>query len=1343
MRFMKRKLAAVLAVLLMLPSWPALADNTLPQSTIEQSESTTTVSETEKGIYEAEDQTSAESTETGENQEDETKPEETSEETESGRKETAEEIKDAATEEAESAEEVKVQESNRESEKEKLVSQIISTVQRKVKSVAESEDKELLDAGSIATPSNLPKDKIPEDEVKFNTGNHVWSLVSQEDFWENETGDACFEEDGSYTINIPEENPFFPYEVQFTYKGKTENKWFMTPDDSVEVGGHPFYVSANFDDTVVTQMSLEVAGETVVVYPKKKRFTNDGDGISQTSLLPLQERELEIDLSSYSPIELTMVSVDQIFTGTNALGETDKVLWSYNGDSYRVSQKDGYLNLGKGTADNEIVKWQMIVGEDNQLAADNVRYIVAVKTVKFKDWLNAVVFKEDSQGVRTPLSTSNCEYYTYSLFGSLRISVPRGEVDRDDNFCIGLSVKGHPYGDAYYDNLVVHYNRGAQPRNLEEALKGEVITQEIFGKADINGGGYVFKSYMWITLISYDSSGNVTGWLPLSVRVNRRASQAVVKGMYEGTGAQRIPVLWAVNDEDDSDDAWWTINCELNLGYAAEKEYYLVLGCERAGVEYTPASAVAFEGRYSTIKEAQETGAKDISASLLDESKGYKADYSQGVYFTIFIGNSGDTEQGNPEDEEVLKCYVKTKVKGASDDTDLIICGLKDENGNDVAHYLISEEMDSYGGCNYPTFLVDENVNLKKLAPVWNEKNQKIYAAGSNTPESNGRTLRDFSDGPVQYTIISESGKTKNYWLQVVKKTSGLGKLYINSLADKAAETYEKDGVVYTTREMFLSDWYDYQHNILLVNVGTQDIPDLKAELVSNEVELSSYWTLKGGHSLAGFGPVEKDVANASHGELPNLARLCIEPRSDAEFEYIEDGDEYIEWVKDISGTLTIKSGDKVLMVMTLTGIMGNPGFTTEEIPDGVKYVPYGTMIQNSSKYSGWDGITYTLTDGKLPAGMRLLPNGELYGVPTETGEFTFTVRMNSTREFWVENERTFTFTVTENTDVNVDGSTDPGYELTQRVPDITMSAVGDYTMVSKGEYEEFVDVFLDGEKLVKDTDYTSEAGSTRITIRSQTLKRSNQAGVHTLGIEFRTKGTNLLRRAAQNFRITDTGISGNQSGSSSQSSRSSSGSSDDTASQIYKDPKKGYVHKVTGIITGEKAGYSKWQQDEKGWKLIYADKTVAVGYMTVLESGETAEQIIWEKINGSWYAFGVDGYLKSGWVYDYRLGSWYSLSVDTGMLIGWYKDPTDNHTYYLDPVEGGLSAGWRNIESKWYYFNTKVTETSWVLNKETNKWQYNARSRSKPLGAMLYSEKTPDGYFVGADGVWDGKEKQ
>jgi len=56
-----------------------------------------------------------------------------------------------------------------------------------------------------------------------------------------------FEEDGSFDIWL-EDNAFFPYEVQFTYGGETWSEWFMTPDDTVEVGGHTFTVTSNVTD---------------------------------------------------------------------------------------------------------------------------------------------------------------------------------------------------------------------------------------------------------------------------------------------------------------------------------------------------------------------------------------------------------------------------------------------------------------------------------------------------------------------------------------------------------------------------------------------------------------------------------------------------------------------------------------------------------------------------------------------------------------------------------------------------------------------------------------------------------------------------------------------------------------------------------------------------------------------------------------------------------------------------------------------------------------------------------------------------------------------------------------
>ena len=73
-------------------------------------------------------------------------------------------------------------------------------------------------------------------------------------------------------------------------------------------------------------------------------------------------------------------------------------------------------------------------------------------------------------------------------------------------------------------------------------------------------------------------------------------------------------------------------------------------------------------------------------------------------------------------------------------------------------------------------------------------------------------------------------------------------------------------------------------------------------------------------------------------------------------------------------------------------------------------------------------------------------------------------------------------------------------------------------------------------------------------------------------------------------------------------------------------------------------------------------------------------------------------------------------------MLTGWYKD-ADGNWYYLwelsDNMLGHMVTGWHYIGGKWYYFST--------LN-------------GGPLGSMLYSTRTPDGYYVGADGAWTGQ---
>lgn len=158
-----------------------------------------------------------------------------------------------------------------------------------------------------------------------------------------------------------------------------------------------------------------------------------------------------------------------------------------------------------------------------------------------------------------------------------------------------------------------------------------------------------------------------------------------------------------------------------------------------------------------------------------------------------------------------------------------------------------------------------------------------------------------------------------------------------------------------------------------------------------------------------------------------------------------------------------------------------------------------------------------------MPEGIELKKNGELYGVPKEAGEYTFRVRTsNSFYGFQNAHDyKTYTLTVEENTDENVEEATDTGYELKERVTNVSPEMSDSRLMVSEGVYSEFQDVYLDGRKLLEGIDYTSESGSTRITLLANTLTNVDTSlQSHTLAIEFRTKDTDTLKRAAQNYTI-------------------------------------------------------------------------------------------------------------------------------------------------------------------------------------------------------------------------------
>ena len=1187
-------------------------------------------------------------------------------------------------------------------EKKKSESSLVKTA------TASSADEEVHNGWKEITATPSSASWKPKEEIRFNTGNAEVSVVSREDFFEHDLGDVYFEKDGSYTIQIPEDNPFFPYEVQFTYDGTVTEEWFMTPEDSVRVGGHIFYVSAYFDNTVVTQMSLKVAGDTVIVYPEEKEFTDGGAGIMPMSLLPLEEKYLTVDLTGYTPAELTMVEIDSLFTGEDSLQDGDHVMWTemYE-DDYTISAVGDTFDTSVRTFDGSGGLWEMIVGDDHQLAANNTRYLIDCKMTRSENWLTPVLYQQNEEGVRTEIPISESQYEDYDIDSRyLWAEIDSKNMEGVEDFYVGLRVNTDSFAKKQYDSLKAFEGYYT---SAEEAEAGTDITGRIFAEAmDQKDAGYQMKRYEYpsITLVAY-KDGKAIGCLPMDLEIYSVSIGVPTLSMNlyaQGEdGRTNVNYGWSSH----TSNGWTERVVRLRPGYPADGTYYLSFTYRRDGETINDEITAAYIGRYDSIAAAQAAGAKDVKDVLfLDGSAdggGYGANFSSPVSVVIFAGEDGT------EGQRIYKYSItaeETPIE-LSGNTLVRFNGLRDSEGRYINCYVVDVEEDSYGDYNYLTILVEEDTDLTQLAPTFylTEETMNLYAEGSSTPEVSGESVHDFFNGPVQYSVSAEDREhSKNYWLQIIKPETGASTLYVNSFADEDAETKTEEGAVHSKREVFIDGLHNYEHDILLINQGTEAIADLSAELVSDSVELDGYWTLNGGQALSGFTTVSR---TESYGELPNLAKIRLKAKEGAEGQ-------------DASGTLTIKSGETVLAVLTLSGAVGDPTITTKDIPEAVKYVPYGTMIQNSNKYSE-NMVSYSLTKGELPGGMELRPNGEIYGVPTETGEFEFTVRMENSISDFRDSTATFTLIVKENTDPNVDGSTDQGYEVTQRIPDIYLSSTEAHTFVSEGVYNEFVYLFLDGVQLEEGVDFDSESGSTRITIRSQTLKASNQVGTHTLGVEFRTEGDNVLKRAAQNYRVIGGGSDSGNSGSSSNNS-SDSGSSSGASSSSRRP------------IETENVGFtdSSWNWDGIGWRCLDAGGNaladgwhqlpyngamewyyfnehgyMATGWVTVEgktyylnpnADGSQGKMVTgWHYLDDVWYYFnevsdGTRGaMLTAGWYYLPYMGStdWYYFDEAGHMLTGWIN--VNGARYYLNPkadgTRGKMFTGWQQIDGKWYYF--------------------------------------------------------
>ena len=702
----------------------------------------------------------------------------------------------------------------------------------------------------------------------------------------------------------------------------------------------------------------------------------------------------------------------------------------------------------------------------------------------------------------------------------------------------------------------------------------------------------------------------------------------------------------------------------------------------------------AYAGNYASNDAAKAAGATDIKNQLFG-ADGYKANFKNGVDITIFVKPTKGMKS--------VYHYNLKVIRNLSSDTKVRFTGLKDKNGNEIDSYAL-EGKDSYGEGNYVVFIVkNQDADLSEIAPVFtlgysssqdDDSPITLYDSEKNEAQISGQSLHNFEGKSVQYTASSEDKRYQaNYWVQVVKADPDKA-VFITSASDKDSNTsYDANGTMTTTREVLLDDTHEYVHDILIINRGSSAISKIKASLTdSDTLVLDDYFNLDGKYDLSSFAPDSWDN-DKNNDWFANISVVRLK---------LKDYDSTVG--KDIEGKLTLTSGGKTLAVINLTGTIGDPQIITESIRDAVKYVPYGVMIQNNNRYSDYVP-GYTLESGELPDGMEIKKNGELYGVPKKAGKYKFTIKMYNQHPYQGRNgtsTKSYTLTVKDNTDPNVDGETDNGYKLKERVPNFRMSdSTQSYLFVSEGLFDTFKDVqkvFLDGELLTPGKDYTAESGSTRITLLASTLKK-NGSGLHTIGVEFREKKATdqeakhnsvnkeegTLKRAAQNYRINGR--------SSSHSSGGSSGGSSGSGSS----------------------------------------------YSNSLSNGNAAE-----KASPNTVGFTLMPPTPGNWVKDSKTGAWNFMMPDkTTKRTGWIV--YNQHWYYLNK-DGVMLTGWQFLGNAWYCFSmTKDSKegmllTSWHFTD--NKWVYLSETDDIFMGQMLINRRTPDGYFVGPNGAWDGKSK-
>ena len=1012
------------------------------------------------------------------------------------------------------------------------------------------------------------------EEVAFRVGglDVIATSDPEKPGSEDEDGNVLpyvpFEDDGSYTIILPV-GEATPYTVWFLVDGREFPYVFGTESDTTTIGGHEFRVQCQEMPEIPEdeQLFVTVGGEQIPLIPE--------DVPTTISMMPLTEKRYSLNLTGRFPSELKEFGISDILTKASAENTTSEQVaawakWNYyDEDGNKIDENDNYTLVGNEkvidlsySGNTYNIQLELIIGTVDQLNPNNQRYIIDVY-VSQVSYLNPFAFTFDDAATNNDPIYSNYYYEGYYYVdgqkkGEYRVTV-KSESNWDGDSPVALKLEEEPnFWRTFNADKNLTYEIYEGYHESADGLTGSV-------KAGFTGDGLT-KDYhvdniddrpAFTAVFSRD--GEVVHVMPFYIGLYKNVDHAFLNGsLFEETADGRF--VNVANSNESLKDPVTGLRQSKYVMYEGKEpnaEYYARANFrhndQNVNNEIKDYVKKTVDGYYKT--EAEATGT-DITADLFGDN-GYKANYSNGKTFTIIL-KSGAIQYLSlktvayeapvlslPDAPDPLSEDTYFRMKGAIQDAE--------ESKTSLAAYFMPYDADSYYYNGFQTvFLLDgsspvaENSTIK---PVFWTGNKVVMFAGAHNVDDkakeggtesavkqvSGESTQEFKNGEaILYSAAAENGANlKNYWVTFVTQQTDCAKLFVNGTND---ETHKDEATGNPIREVMLTEAYGNHHDIFFANIGDQEMTGLTVTLTdAQNIALDDYWVIGDTKTLAPFTTTNKTT---TYGELANVAKIRLVPQKDAQGN---------PTAGDIKGTLKIESTNGGSVTITLTGKSGAPKIVTDKIRDGIKFVHYSSLIQTNYMYGTGD-IEFKITSGRLPNGMQIKPNGEIYGVPTEVGEFTIGVTAtNKTSN--LSDSKTYTFKIEPNTNENVEAANmdDQGYALLNRLDltDFTNGNIPDSMLRSAGEYDQFMNVYLDGRELTPNTDYTSEEGSTKITVRSQTFRNAGN-GTHTISAEFRTghSTSGTMKRTAQNFTISGLSTPSYNPGGSSGGSSSGGGSS-------------------------------------------------------------------------------------------------------------------------------------------------------------------------------------------------------